>query len=439
MNRSAHDWRAIGDVHYDAQRWTEAAQAFEKTLALEPGCIEVWYRLGNVCQEQGNDHRAIECFERVVALDPAHAKSWNNIGASRQKLGQDTPAAQAYRRAVESDPTLVQAALNLAQAVLRLGDAGGAATLLERAASLDPSNADTWGALARAQATLGRTAEASESYRTAMELLSPRVLPRIREAELAISRGDYAAAEAPLAAALELLPDHPTLRHMVSAVRGQTTERAPTGYVSMMFDDFAQNFDHVMRVNLDYRAPEQLAELVAPMLSRANPARVIDLGCGTGLLGAALAQAGAGANIVGIDLSGKMLERARQRGEYARLVKADLVEELERIPAATVDAVLATDVFIYLGDLQPVFAAAARVLVAGGLFAFSLESLDEGDFALRPSGRYAHSPAYVRRLAAQFHFAERRMQRIPLRRELENYIEGWLACFVAPGSPGRES
>src|SRR4029079_7852323 len=133
-----------------------------------------------------------------------------------------------------------------------------------------------------------------------------------------------------------------------------------------------------------------------------------------GLLGAALAHLRA--NIAGVDLSEKMMEQARRRGVYSRLTKGDLVEELERAPAATLDAVLATDVFIYLGDLQRVFLAAARALVPGGLFAFSVELLDEGEIKLTRTGRYAHSCGYLRRMAEGAQLAECQMQRIPIRR-----------------------
>lgn len=434
MERSAHAWRTQGNAYYDAQRWDEAAQALERSLALEPECVDAWYRLGNVRQEQGREQKAMECFERVVALDPTHARAWNNFGVSREKLGHETLAAEAYRHAVENAPSLLQALLNLAHITLRLGDAESAVKLLERATSLDPSNFDTWETLARVQLRLGRTAEANEAYRTAMDKLLPRVQPILNEAELARAHGDYVTMEKCLAAVLEYVPDNPTLRHLITAARGETTARASQAYVSALFDGFAKEYDRSMLENLEYRVPDLLAKVVMPMLQRACPVHVIDLGCGTGLLGAALANTRA--NIVGIDLSERMLKQAALRGAYARLVKGDLVEELERVPAATVDAILAADVFVYLGDLQLVFAAAARALVPGGTFAFTVEALDEGNFQLRPSGRYAHSSGYIRGLAAQSRLNEHSMERIRARREGESYTEAWLACFVVPGARG---
>src|SRR5204862_5355389 len=71
MARSAADWLAEGDAHYDAQRWREAGEAFERALALAPGPARAWYRLGNVREEQGRDTDAAACFEKALALDPS--------------------------------------------------------------------------------------------------------------------------------------------------------------------------------------------------------------------------------------------------------------------------------------------------------------------------------------------------------------------------------
>ena len=112
--------------------------------------------------------------------------------------------------------------------------------------------------------------------------------------------------------------------------------------------------------------------------------------------------------------------------------KASLVEVLARIAAGSVQAVLAADVFIYIGDLAAVFAAVARVLAPQGLFAFSVEGLEDGTYRLQPTGRYAQSPAYLRALAAQSGLEERRLERTRIRREGRGHAEGWLALFAKP-------
>jgi predicted TPR repeat methyltransferase len=306
---------------------------------------------------------------------------------------------------VAGDAALLQAVLNLSYLSFDLGEDREAAELFARAMSLDPANAEIRDRLGRA-----------------------RLRIEVRAAESALARRDYAAAGAALSAALQILPGHPALQHMLAAVRGQISERASSAYVRSLFDDFAQTYDQTMVVNLEYQVPQRMAELIAPLLPSGRTACIVDMGCGTGLLGASLVSTKA--QIVGIDLSAKMLERAAERGVYARLVEGELVDEIQRLPPATMDAMLAADVLLYFGDLSPVFAAVERALAPAGLFAFSVEASETADFALLPTGRYAHSCSYLRALAERHRLREVCMERRTLRRDGDRQIRGWLACFV---------
>jgi len=363
----AAGWLAEGNAHYDARRWNEAGIALERSLALDPRQPNAWYRLGNVREEQGRDDlAAAACFEKAVALDPSHAPAWNNLGGAQQRLGREEQAVASYRNAMRADPRLAQACLNL-----------------------------------------GR---------------------------LAGARGDQAFAAECFGTGLKHHPGDPTFEHLVAASAGRSTERAPEGYVTNLFNSLARQFERHLVEDLQYQVPEALAKLVRPELeaarNAATPARVIDLGCGTGLVGVALAATGA--EIAGVDLSPRMLEIAARRGVYAKLEQGELVEVLARTAAGSAHAVLAADVFIYVGDLTAVFAAVARVLAPQGLFALSVEGLENGTYRLQPTGRYAQSPGYLRALAAQSGLEERRLERTRIRREGSGHAEGWLALFAKP-------
>ena len=113
-----------------------------------------------------------------------------------------------------------------------------------------------------------------------------------------------------------------------------------------------------------------------------------------------------------------------RRGSYTELVHADVVDYLQSADRRY-DLVLAADVFIYVGALDAVFAGVARVLAPGGLFAFSIELTDDAhDLRLLPSLRYAHSQAYVRRLAQEHGFEVRAAFPAPLREDQHRPIEG---------------
>jgi predicted TPR repeat methyltransferase len=134
--------------------------------------------------------------------------------------------------------------------------------------------------------------------------------------------------------------------------------------------------------------------------------------------------------LTGVDLSARMLDKARALVVYDRLVHADIVEFLAA-SEERFDLVLAADVFIYVGDLARVFALLERAM-ARGLFCFSVESLDgdgDGDddgagLRLLPSLRYAHSEAYLARLASEHRFEVVAMQHAPVREDQGQVIEG---------------
>ncbi len=126
--------------------------------------------------------------------------------------------------------------------------------------------------------------------------------------------------------------------------------------------------------------------------------RAFDLGCGTGLL--ALALDGYAGTLTGIDLSPQMLARARLTGRYAALHEAEAVQFLDEQGAASADLILAADMVVYLGDLFPLMREAARVLAAGGWFAFTTQAHHGHGFHLGNDNRYAHSPEYLRTVAA---------------------------------------
>ena len=169
-------------------------------------------------------------------------------------------------------------------------------------------------------------------------------------------------------------------------------------YVQTLFDQYAPRFESSLVDDLGYRGPELLFRAVLSVRAAARkPAffkRAIDLGCGTGLAASAFAKEVD--HFIGVDLSPRMIERARATGLYAELDVADMLQGLRARPDASAELILAADAMVYVADLEPIVADAARVLTAGGLFAFTTET-HHGDGVVIGEGlRYAHAAAYVR-------------------------------------------
>ena len=172
----------------------------------------------------------------------------------------------------------------------------------------------------------------------------------------------------------------------------------PQAYVRALFDQYAPRFETALVDDLGYRGPALLFKAVlAARHAVRKPAffkRAIDLGCGTGLAASAFAREVD--HFTGIDLSPRMIEKARSTGLYAELAVADMLEGLRGRPDASTELVLAADAMVYVADLASLLCEAKRVLVAGGLLAFTVETHDGDGVILGEGLRYAHSADYVR-------------------------------------------
>ncbi len=147
---------------------------------------------------------------------------------------------------------------------------------------------------------------------------------------------------------------------------------------------------------LGYEGPEHLTVAISDAIGDRRKLSILDLGCGTGLAGERVKDRAA--NLVGIDLSAEMIERADERKIYDRLEVAEVTNWLNQA-TESFDLIVACDTFIYFGDLNQVIGPASRLLNPGGVIAFSVESATEPPFRLTDSGRYVHHREHIEDVA----------------------------------------
>ncbi|MFN4311243.1 MAG: methyltransferase domain-containing protein [Ferrovibrio sp.] len=220
------------------------------------------------------------------------------------------------------------------------------------------------------------------------------------------------------------------ISHLLKAMTGETTSRAPNDYITFLFNGYAANFDQHL-TSLQYQGPQMLAELIKRAGWAADGTRhIIDIGCGTGLSGMPL-RAYAG-RLEGADLSASMLEQALKRGIYNHLWHGEAHAVLRRLPAGSYDAVVAADTLVYIGDVAEFFRLAHAALRPGGDLLFTVEACDEG-FALVKSGRYQHSDAYLKACADGLFSCADRVDGA-IRTEAQQAIPGHAYRFSKPAA-----
>lgn len=252
---------------------------------------------------------------------------------------------------------------------------------------------------------------------------------------LAVGRRDDAAAA--FARYLTLCPEDATMQHqLIGLTDGKPPERASDECIRQTFMDFASHYDNKMREALGYQGPERLEELIRAEIGDATGLEILDLGCGTGLAGAAVKPHAA--RLTGIDLSPEMIEQARARGIYDRLETAEITEWLGREPTQF-DLIAACDSMVYFGDLSMVARRAAARLKPGGWFAFTVERGAAYPLKLTDSGRYSHHPGHIRDIAAEASLAVVRLEEAFLRMEGGVEVIGLLALLRKQPHEARPS
>ena len=225
-------------------------------------------------------------------------------------------------------------------------------------------------------------------------------------------------------------------------------DRLPPDYVRALFDDYAPRFDISLRDRLAYRGPELLFEAIRPYFPELlRPLEVLDLGCGTGLVAELFA--GYVDVIDGIDLSPRMINRARAKGLYSTLVAGDITDMPSELKT-DYRLMIAADVFNYLGDLAPALRAAHARMKPGGLIVFSLEHGDTFPFDLGPGQRFRHHQRAIAEWLTECGFAVLSDTVGVLRQEKGSPVEGQIIVarvadarvmmaddLVMPGDPDQ--
>ena len=381
--------RAI-EADIGAGRLAEAAAALNAAAAAAPHDPRVYLTGAVLAHAAGNPQQELLSLKRAVQLAPQWWPPYAELAKAllrQERLGE---AVAVANKAVELAPHEMLA-LEVAVAVANgAGDAATARQHLQAALALRPGELGIRRMLGMVLDKLHEHAAAEELWRGILAELPNDVSALGWRGVSLLGLGRNSEARASLEQALQLAPEHPDLPFQLARARGETPPSQPLGSVRQLFDDYANRFDAHLRDTLQYRVPE----LVAQIIRKRHPAldiSVLDLGCGTGLLGTQLGSI-KGA-LVGVDISRNMLDKAARLKLYAELRQGDLLDAMREFAADSFDYAVANDVFIYVGDPAASIEASWRVLRPGGALIFSCETAreDEGTLVLRASKRYAHS------------------------------------------------
>ncbi|MDX2145109.1 MAG: methyltransferase domain-containing protein [Rhodospirillaceae bacterium] len=372
---------------------TPPPQLDDATIRKVIAEIEWLCQMGSLAEARGAAQALADCI-------PGDPRGPAVLGIVLAKGKHMAAAVDPLGQAVRHFPKSTEVNFYHGLALYNVGRMADAEAAFKAVLAINPREIHALQNLGATLAADGRPAEARAVFEQVLAIDANSELAWLGVADSYRGIADREVRHAALERALAINPDNRQARHMLDATLGRTPDHPDWRYVSEFFDAYADRFETHLVGALNYVGHSVLAT----MLREAYPAqdrfpRVLDIGCGTGLLGAELVAHYRCRDLVGIDLSQRMLDAARSRGCYTDLKRAEATAALKR-DTTTYDLMAAADVLIYIGAVDQLFAACAARLNDGGILAFSVESLDDDEdapagFMLRDNTRYGHRRDYL--------------------------------------------
>lgn len=243
----------------------------------------------------------------------------------------------------------------------------------------------------------------------------------------------FADAKAAFRTALRYRPHYNDALFMLSGLDPQSVPQGahprhmPADMITGFFTQLAPDYDRVSEFN-QYHGPRLVTEAIRPFLKRTEGLKLLDLGCGTGLV--AKPWRPLSRESTGIDITPAMVTAAHaaRQGDnpvYERVLNHDISAlPTDAVAPASQDVALCIDTAQFVGDLAPMLASVQRTLVPGGLFVLSIEPANvPNGFGVNPeTGRFGHTVDYVKTAATNAGFALKRDAQVALYPALNGHL-----------------
>ncbi len=380
----------------------EAEKLYRKLLANIRGNWLLYYNLGLLLFETDRPQEALVHYLTAASLTDESGDLYYNLALCHKQCGQYRQAVDAYLKALELDPEDTESRYNLAGLYIVLEEWEDAISCYQTVLEKKEHHQSAWNNLAYVMQKTGRIAMAIGCYKRL----------------------------------LKINPGHSSADHMLAALTGSCRSTAPPSYIKDLFDNYSNRYEDSLVNRLHYGLPEQLLRMVTASSGKNSFRKLLDIGCGTGLIGENFRDSAA--VLHGVDISPKMIEIAGKKGLYDVLLSGDIHAVINDLERRSYDLIVAADVFTYIGDIRTLLRSSHRVGSEKCHFYFSVEDLDQqtAEMVLQESGRFAHSENYISQAAETSGWHIFDVQKIKLRTEKDHWVRG--AVYAMEKRTNRE-
>ncbi len=411
-----------GNAYADLGNSSEAIRFLNKSIEIDENYVDAYYNLAHIFQSLDKNQEAIDCYNKTIEISPNYFAAYNNLGNIYREQRDFEASLDCFKKAIEINPKYADSYNNMGNALTEMGELSAAVDSFKTALEIKPQFAEAYFNMGKAYQDHEKYSDAINCYLAALKINNQYADAHYNLGMIYRELGDFEKAIAQCRTAFSIDPtNYSEAEHLVSAMLGETTKAAPRKYVEELFDAFAESFDDMLVNKLEYKTPRKIAEILKLNIPDNDITKILDMGCGTGLLAPYLKTYCD--HLIGIDVSQKMLKKAEVGNHYKNLIHADILDYIRKTKDKF-DLFIAADVLVYIGDLDLLFKLIKQSNSSGGWLAFSTEHIETSTYELRSSGRYAHSKSYIDSLCEKYGYAIKDFAVENLRKEKGEFLSG---------------
>lgn len=415
----------LGNCYYTKGQLEKAEHYFRRAIQLKPDYVDAHYNLA-LSEIKQKKTSAKQSLLSVIALHPKHFAAHFQLGTLAMEQQNFEQAAQHFENAQNIQAEHLELQINLGHCYLDLNEYQKAREHYRAAEKLDPLDANIRYNLAILADKQGYHDHAINHYLDVLELSPQHFETHNNLGVLYLYKEHYANALKHFKIALSLHPQDKAIQYKIDSLeQNKNLDTAPPEYIKQLFDQYAQSYDQHLTKALDYQVPELLLQMYLQIQTPCEKA-LLDLGCGTGLCGELFKSHCQ--YLSGVDLSGNMLQLAKDKKLYHKLFEQEIIDFLQH-DSKKYHIILAGDVLVYSGKLEVLFNLVKQRLQPRGVFIFNVESGTSSPFVMDQSGRFKHHPSYIQALSEKNQLNIISAQQHTTRLQNNNPVQGDFYCL----------
>ena len=357
---------------------------------------------------QKEQEKAADYFKQVLALNPQNLDGLIHLGVIEQN-------ETYFKKALSIDPENLGAHMNYADFLYHQKRLPEALEEYHKAVLINSDIPSLSNNMALILKDMGQTERALDLFFNAFLKDKENKLIHINLFETLVMFHQKNPNEALKIAKLWLLnaPDNPFAKRLCDAFENNL-ETVDTLYAQNLFDEFADDFDERMK-QIKYNIFSKIKELNIKLKGK-----VLDLGCGTGLAAENLKEENS--EWTGVDLSEKMIEKARLKNIYHELYHDEITNFLQN-KNIKYNFILLLDVLEYTKEIDKIFVLCKHTPL---LFTTENAPASVQTLALSETGRYWHNEEYIKTLLKKAGYQNIKSYPLILRQEAGQDVLGTL-------------